>query len=47
MRITIVATGFTKDGAARPAVASKTASFGARAEAPKAKPADDFLDGLL
>ena len=49
MRITIVATGFTKDGAARPTEAPRATSFGAKVEAPKAKPVDndDFLDGLL
>ena len=47
MRITIVATGFTKEGAARPA--TPKSAFSAKAEEPKqkAKSVDDFLDGLL
>jgi cell division protein FtsZ len=46
MRITIVATGFTKDGEQAPA--APKAAYGAKAEAPKAKASiDDFLDGLL
>ena len=46
MRITIVATGFTKDGSSRPA--TPKSAFSAKADAPKAKAdGDDFLDGLL
>lgn len=47
MRITIVATGFTKEGAARPA--TPKSAFSAKTEEPKqkAKSVDDFLDGLL
>jgi cell division protein FtsZ len=45
MRITIVATGFTKDGAARPATTKSM--FGVKAEEPAKKSSDDFLDGLL
>ena len=45
MRITIIATGFVKDGDAR--TATPKSAFSAKAEAPAKKPAVDFLDGLL
>ena len=41
MRITVVATGFTKDGA------NKDSAKATKAEAQKAAGPEDFLDGLF